>query len=74
MPHLLLQLVEDELNNNVVFHLEQLGCPLRDPRLENIQLHLRSSPSETDSELCSCSMQIRQILNDAKNATHGGMW
>ena len=40
MPHLLLQLVEDELNNNIVFHLKQLCCPLCDPRLENIQLHL----------------------------------
>ena len=56
MPHLLLQLVEDELDNNVVFHLEQLGCPLRDPRLENIQLHLIAYILGIKLGLGSCSM------------------
>ena len=41
LAHLLLQLVEDELDNDIVFHLQQLRRPLCDPRLENVQLHLK---------------------------------
>lgn len=38
--YLLLQLVEDELNNDVVLEAEDLRDALRDPRLDDLQVHL----------------------------------
>ena len=39
-PYLLFELVEDELHHNVILHLQQLGSPLSDPRLQDVQLYL----------------------------------
>ena len=45
--YLLLQLVEDELYDDVVLHLEELVHPLRDPRLQHVQLYLGHVNLET---------------------------
>ena len=45
LPHLLLKLVEDELDHNVVLHLQQFRRPLGDPGLQNIQLDLNENIS-----------------------------
>ena len=45
LPHLLLKLIEDELDYNVVLHLQQFRRPLGDPGLQNIQLDLNGKIS-----------------------------
>ena len=48
LPHLLLKLVEDELDHNVVLHLQQFRRPLGDPGLQNIQLDLSEKISKSN--------------------------
>ena len=51
LPHLLLKLIEDELDYNVVLHLQQFRRPLGDPGLQNIQLDLSERISNSNISL-----------------------
>ena len=51
LPHLLLKLIEDELDYNVVLHLQQFRRPLGDPGLQNIQLDLSEKISNSNISL-----------------------